>query len=289
MRTFPECLPCFLRQGAVQAQLVGADAVLTERLEQVTRLVMAKADLSQSPPELAHDLHEALRAVHGVADSFAAEKRQFNALALRLLPTLRRDVQRLADPLAGALRLAMAANLIDTGIHPGIDETQILAALEGAMLATDDGVDVLAFETAVAAAPRILYLADNTGEIVLDRLLLEFLPREKITVAVRGSAILNDALYEDAVTAGIDTLVPVISNGDDSPGTVLRRCSTEFRTAFDAADLIISKGQGNFETLFDTATHKNIIFLLTAKCPVVARMLNTTMGSRVLHCSWVKP
>jgi uncharacterized protein with ATP-grasp and redox domains len=127
---------------------------------------------------------------------------------------------------------------------------------------------------------RILYLADNAGEIVFDRLLIKALPMEKITVAVRGAPVINDATLEDAETAGIRGIVPVIVNGSDAPGTLVKECSDEFRRAFDHADLIVSKGQGNYETL--SGTTKAVFFLLTVKCPIIGADIGAPVGSLVI-------
>ena len=139
------------------------------------------------------------------------------------------------------------------------------------------------FSQAVFRADNILYLADNAGEIVFDRLLIELLPLEKITVAVRGFPTINDATMHDAETAGITKLVRVIDNGSDVPGTILDKCSEAFRYSFDRADLVISKGQGNYETLSEV--DKDIFFLLKVKCPIIAKKISCPVGSLVLRRS----
>ena len=131
-----------------------------------------------------------------------------------------------------------------------------------------------------ANAQDILYLADNAGEIVFDRLLIEQLPMQKITVVVKGFPIINDATMEDAVAAGLTEIVSVIDNGSDAPGTILEICSDAFVSRFEQADLIITKGQGNYETLSDI--DKNIYFILKAKCPVIASDLGCPIGQMVL-------
>jgi len=131
-------------------------------------------------------------------------------------------------------------------------------------------------KVAVERAKEILYLGDNTGEIVLDRLLIEQMPREKLTYVVRGHPILNDALMEDAQIAGLTDLVEVIDNGSDAPGTILETCSEAFRGRFEQADLVIAKGQGNFESLGDT--RRAVFFLLRPKCAVLARHLGCDLG-----------
>ena len=126
-------------------------------------------------------------------------------------------------------------------------------------------------------------LADNAGEIVFDRLLIEQLPIDRVTVAVRGYPVINDATLDDAETAGLTDIVDVISNGSDAPGTLLDDCSEAFRSRFEEADLIIAKGQGNYETLAQSP--RPIFFLLRVKCPVVARDLDYPVGSMVVHPS----
>ena len=137
------------------------------------------------------------------------------------------------------------------------------------------------FKKEGAAAESILYLADNAGEIVFDKILIEQLGPEKIKLAVKGGPVINDATIEDVEETGLTDLVRVISNGNDAPGTILGLCSEEFRHSFEEADLIIAKGQGNYESLSDF--DKNIFFLLKAKCPVVANHLGCEVGSTVLH------
>jgi uncharacterized protein with ATP-grasp and redox domains len=130
------------------------------------------------------------------------------------------------------------------------------------------------------AARSILYLADNAGEIVFDRLLIERLPAGRVTVVVRGAPVINDATRADAQVAGLDRIAEIIDNGSDAPGTVLEDCSAQFRERFESADVIIAKGQGNFETL--SAAGANICFLLKIKCPVLATHTGIELGTQAL-------
>ena len=136
------------------------------------------------------------------------------------------------------------------------------------------------FDNAVANAQRILYLTDNAGEIVFDRLLIEQLEPAQVTVAVRGRPIINDATLADARAVGLHELVEIIDNGSDAPGTLLDDCSQEFKRRFRAADLIIAKGQGNYETL--SQERRNIYFLFKAKCSVIAEHAGVALGTHVL-------
>ncbi len=274
-----ECIPCFLRQSLEAARFASSDVGVHEQvLRHVLRWV-AEMDLSQTPPVVAQAIHRRLRELTGVADPYRVPKNKFNRLAAEILPDLAQKVKTAPQPLLAAARMAIAANMIDMGAAAGLSEADVRAALLSAFSESLVG-DEREFEKAVAAARDILYLADNAGEIVVDRLLIEELGPTRVTLAVRGQAVLNDATRIDAREIKIDELVEVIDNGSDAPGTILDDCSLSFRKRFDEADLIIAKGQGNFETLSDVAG--NIFFLFKVKCPVIASHVGLATGSHVL-------
>jgi len=135
------------------------------------------------------------------------------------------------------------------------------------------------FKKACGQGQTILYLADNAGEIFFDRLLIEQLSGAKVTLAVRGAPVINDATRTDALAANLEDLVEIIDNGSDAPGTILNDCSAEFRRRFDEADMVIAKGQGNFESLSDEP--RDIFFLFRAKCPVISLHSGFSVGSYV--------
>ena len=201
-------------------------------------------------------------------------------MALEFCERFSQEVARADNKLEMAVRLAIAGNVIDLGVKSNLDESQVHEAIETCLTEPLDG-DIQHFAAAIAGATRILYLTDNAGEIVLDRLLIEQLPREKVTVAVKGAPVINDATRVDAETAGITGLVTVIDNGSDAPGTILEDCSDVFRRHFDEADLIIAKGQGNYETLREVP--RPLYFLLRVKCPVLACDLGCPLGRMVLR------
>ena len=129
-------------------------------------------------------------------------------------------------------------------------------------------------------AEDILYLADNAGEIVFDRLLIEEMPMDRVTLVVRGGPVINDATRADVEAAGLDSKVSVMDNGSDAPGTIPELCTPLFRDRLGQCDLVIAKGQGNYETLNDF--DKNMFFLLKVKCPVIARDADWAVGQMVL-------
>jgi uncharacterized protein with ATP-grasp and redox domains len=286
MRTCLDCIPCFFRQALDSVRLATDDAVVHERLLREVLRAVSEMDLRQAPPAMGQRIHRLIRGLTRQPDPYREVKHRFNRSALELLPKLKVRVAHSANPLEAALRLAIAGNTMDMGVNSHLDETHVHEAIEDALSAPLDG-DVGGFFEALSGAQRILYLADNAGEIVFDRLLLEQMPVEKVTVAVRGSPVINDVTIADTQAAGIPGLVEVIDNGSDAPGTILDDCSAEFRRRFDKADLIIAKGQGNYETLNDVP--KDIFFVLKAKCPVIARHLGCRVGSLILRRSPAAP
>lgn len=280
METFIECVPCLVRQTVDAIRVATDDQRLQERLLRGVLQTISEMDLNTSPPVMTQEIHRFIRERTSVKDPYRKEKSEFNRIALELYPGLKSMVKSSVDPLKTAVKLAIAANVIDLGVNSDLGEMDISRVLEEALDLPFCG-DVEAFRDSILGAERILYLMDNAGEIVFDRLLIEQLPAEKITACVRGFPILNDATRTDAEAVGLTKMVTVIDNGSDAPGTVLNDCSQTLRLHFEHADLVISKGQGNYETLSEV--RKNIYFLFKAKCPVVSRDIGCESGSLVLR------
>jgi len=281
MKTFLDCIPCFARQALDSARLATDDEKIHEQVVRETLRLAADLDMSQSPPAIGQKIHRSIRKLIGNNDPYHSVKEQFNNLALKLYPELEERVMESEDPFATAVRLAIAGNIIDFGVKTSLAESDVEKTIEQSLTSHFDDNQIYEFKDAVTKAKKILYLADNAGEIVLDRLLIEQLPVERVTVVVRGKPVINDATREDAKTAGLTNIVEVIDNGSDAPGTILETCSQAFRDRFKDADLIIAKGQGNYETLSDI--DKNIFFILKAKCPVIARDLGCEVGEMILQ------
>jgi damage-control phosphatase, subfamily I len=279
MNTCLDCLPCIFRQTLDAVRRVSDDPVLHEKVVRQVAEWIRGADLSESPPIMAQRLHRYLRGLTGIADPYAEAKARDNELALSLLPGLRERLAASEDPFTLAVRLAIAGNLIDLGPKSDLSADEVAESIRHVEQERFSG-DVAALRRRADSARSILYLADNAGEIVLDRLLIEALDPARVTVAVRGAPVINDATLDDARTAGLHELVTVISNGSDAPGTLLDECAPEFREHFDRADLVISKGQGNFETLSDAP--RDICFLFKVKCPVIAARVGLTLGTQAM-------
>jgi uncharacterized protein with ATP-grasp and redox domains len=261
------------------ARIATSDTAIHEQVLREVLLEAAEWDMSLPAPVMSQRVQRRLRALTGIADPYRGAKQRFNELALELLPELRARVETAADPLRAAVCVAIAGNVIDVGVGGNLCEADIKRSMSEILAAPFAG-DLDLFRAAISKTEKILYIADNTGEIVFDRLLIERLPAHRSTVAVRGAAVLNDATLADARVAGLYQVAEVIDNGSDAPGTILRECSTAFRERFESADVIIAKGQGNFETLADGPG--NIFFLLKIKCPVVAAHTGLGIGTYAL-------
>jgi len=280
MKTYFDCIPCAVRQVLDAVRMITDDEEVHGKVLRESLGMWQTMDLRQSPPAMAQKIHRFLREITGVADPYYEVKQRYNRLALEMVGELTKTVEQSADPFETAVRLAIAGNIIDFGVNSTIEESHVEDTIRQSLTDPLDTQAVEQLKEAAAQAKDILYLGDNAGEIVFDRMLIEQMPREKVTFVVRGGPILNDALAEDAEMVGLTGMVEVIDNGFDAPGTILERSSEDFRRRFDEADLVIAKGQGNFESLNDA--ERSIFFLLRPKCTVLARHLGCGIGRLVV-------
>jgi len=281
MKTHIECFPCFLRQTVIALkQLYGLQENQQEIFHDVLS-IMQKTDMDKPPAYTTTFIHRAIRDRLGL-DPFKKIKHAYNAIAMELYPGLKEKVSSSHDPLWTASRLAIAGNIIDFGIFTSID---INASVANALKETIAVDDYESFRKVISETDTVLYLLDNSGEIVFDKLLIEELVRlgKKVKAVVKGSPVLNDVTMEDALQIKLTELCEVVDNGSDAIGTILEWTSPEFQTHFQDSDLIISKGQGNFETI--TGTEKRTYFLFQAKCDVVSKDLGLSPGSMLLKKS----
>jgi len=279
MKTSLDCFPCFVRQALSAARMVSADPAVHERIVRDVLLWVGEMTLDEPPPVLAQRIHRRLREILGMVDPYRDAKDQQNRMAMGILPELKAEIEAAQNPLAMAVRIAIAGNVIDMGVYSNMSESSVRESVTQALAKPFVG-DRSGFRKTVLDAKRILYLTDNAGEIAFDRLLIEQLSPTRVTVAVRGDPVINDATMADARAVGLHEIVEIVDNGSDAPGTLLDDCSQEFRRRFTEADLILAKGQGNFETLSDTPG--NIIFLFMVKCPVIAAHAGVPIGTHVL-------
>ncbi len=276
MQTYLDCYPCLLRQALSAARRAGASEDQQHRILLNTMEELSAFPPGSTPPQLAYRIHHQVQQLTNNIDPYRDDKAQATQQALALYPELKKKVSEASDPLEMAVRIAIAGNIIDLGVADSYDlETTLKRVLTQAFAIND----LAALRSALAQSESVLYLADNAGETVFDRVLIESIDLP-VTYVVKASPIINDATYEDAVAAGIDQVAEIIDNGSNAPGTLLDQCSDVFRKHFTQAGLIIAKGQANYESLSDTSAP--IFFLLQAKCNVIARDLGIAEGGTVL-------
>lgn len=276
MKTYLDCFPCFLRQALEAARMAGADEERQRLILDRTMALLQDASLESKPPEIGDGVHRIVRQLTGDDDPYAAVKAESTREALRLYPRLKALVAEDGDRLERAIRIAIAGNVIDFATGADFDIKEGLERILNQPFAIND---IAAFRKALSEARSVLYLGDNAGETVFDRVLIEALD-VPVIYAVKGGPIINDATVDDALAAGLDEVAEVVSTGSDAPGTILSRCSAEFRALYERAELVIAKGQANYETLSEE--RGRLFFLLKVKCPVIARDIGAPVGSIVL-------
>jgi len=281
MNVHLDCFPCFLRQALIALRLGTKDETVKEHVLKSVLDDIKRSDTSKPPAYTTTFIHRTVRQLLG-RDPFRDIKSEYNQIALGLYPSLKTLIRESPDPLWTGTRLAIAGNVIDFGIFTSIDIEGTIKRSLDSQLAVDDYSD---FRNAVRESDEILYIADNAGEIVFDRLLVEELISfgKNVIVAVKGAPVINDATAEDAIESNLVQACNVIDNGSDAVGTILQWTSSEFKEIFKNTQLVISKGQGNFETLF--GSRENMFFLFQAKCHVVSRELGLPIGSMLLEKS----
>ncbi len=280
MKIRPACLPCLIHNALDVARLGTPDGAIQLNILQRVMAWMAEADPNFPPPLAAGFIQETVRKLTGVADPYCSLKEEYTAMALELYPGLAVLKDKALDRFDAGVRLAIAGNIIDFGLASTLDREKLMTTIAHAMETPVKG-RISDLKRAVAAAEHILWIGDNAGEIVFDKLLLEELDCKKVVFAVRGAPVQNDATMADAVASGLTSMVRVIDSGAAIPGILIEYCSKAFCEEYNRADLIISKGQGNFETL----DHRDprIFFLFKAKCPVVAACGDWDLGDVVVQ------
>lgn len=279
MRARVECIPCYLRQAISAMNKAG----VTNEEQQVKVLyglmkVIPTFDISTTSAENSTYVLQYVSKTLGIRDPFLKAKKEANQLAMAMIEGVRERIARSESPLFTAIRAAVAGNIVDLGI---MDSYDLDGTLEDAFRSDFAICDLEEFEELIKRGGEVLYIGDNTGEIVFDRLLVEELRKRglSVTFAVKGEPILNDATMEDAIEVGMDKVARVISNGNGFLGTMLNHCSKEFLKALEEAHIVIAKGQANYESLEGTAiAGDKTFFLLKMKCPLVAE---TVPGTKV--------
>jgi damage-control phosphatase, subfamily I len=292
MKFQPQCIDCSKKQAeriygiGVAAQGKPRDPSVQQRLLKKVEVGLAVMDCSLSPAELSLFAIRAAAEASGCSDPFSEIKKATNQQALLLLSSLRSKVRDAPDPVLTACQLSACGNIIDLGIQESFDiHRTIETVLQDGFAIDESSLFIKEIEAiTLSGDASLLYLCDNAGEIVFDRLfietLLEAYPGLQITAVVRKYPVLNDATMDDAIEVGLTDVVPVIDNGSDGLGTMLSTISKNCRDLFENSDIVLAKGQANFETLSDET--KSIYFVLQAKCEVIAEALGVRLYDAVM-------
>ncbi len=276
MRLDTNCIPCNINQAIRISDMLKLDASTREAMMRELLTSLATVDYAKCNPEVMASTWDIIVRHTGNPDPYKEIKIRYNQELAALLPELTFMVEQSADPFETALKIAIAGNLVDFAAqHPFSLEQLKMQMIE--IEQTPFGADHSAqLRARLAAAHTLLYLGDNCGEIVMDKLFIQVLKRMnpdiKAQFGVRGKAIVDDVTVEDAVQVGMSDVADILPNGDNSLGTVLPRTSHAFQAAYAKADVVIAKGQGNYESLSESGK-PGVFHLFLAKCEPVARSL----------------
>lgn len=276
MRIFPECYCCLMQQAVSAMNSGGVDQ--RTQIDTIKKVLhtLEKGDDSLTPANLAGQTNQVIREIVGINDLYQEIKRKSHLIAEEYLEDLIDLSNEGNDKLEQGLKISAAGNIIDV-VHVNDYDLweEVITTVNQELL----GGGVEAFRQRIDESPYLLYLADNVGETIFDRVFIDTL-NIPVIYAVKGGPILNDATLEDALAAGIDQTAEIVETGSRSPGTILNQCSEEFKNLFEKSDVILAKGQANYETLDDKGD--KIFFLLRVKCPVLSREINTPLDTLVM-------
>lgn len=271
MRIHDKCLPCVVNQVIKVADITGIDN--KEELLREAFTYLSKMDFGTTTPEIIGEIFDMIKRYTNNPDPYKEIRNYYNALFLKLLPEFERKLEQTENPFQSAIRYAIVGNIIDFNpVHNTLleDIYDYFEKAEELELEIDDS---LALMEDVLNAKNVLYLGDNCGEICMDKILLkkikELNRNVNLSFGVRGKPVVNDSIAEDAYFVGIDEYAEIVENGDGSLGTVLNRTSPEFKAVYKKADVVIAKGQANYECLSEE--RKTVYFLLMTKCDVIAK------------------
>ena len=276
MKTYLDCLPCFINQALRAGRIATNDEKKIKKLLDEIGKLIEKIPLENTPPETGAIIYKKVSEITNNFDPYKKIKEKNIKHAMQLYPELKFVVKESNDNLLTAIRLAVAGNVIDLGVDK---EFNIVEDIETILHQEFAVFHYELFKQELETAKEILYIGDNAGEAVFDKILIEEL-NKKVTFAVREIPVINDITLKEAKQIGIDKIAKVISSGSIAPGTILKNCNKKFLEIFNNADMVISKGQGNYEGLSDV--NRSIFFLLKAKCPVIANNLGVKENDIIL-------
>ena len=289
MKTYLECIPCFFKQALLVSQETGCCVEKQKIIMDKVSELIPKFSLENTPPEMSGEIQRVIKNISGITDPYDDIKRVSRARVRKVIPAVTQLIENSDDPLLAAVKFAIAANIIDYGANGNLDQDSELIQLlrtevSGFEIDHGDFFNYEAFKIKLQSSKEILYIGDNVGEHFFDKLLMKAMtevnPSIHITYATRDIPVLNDITVSDAIDAKIDDYADIISSGSHLPGTVIKLCNDDFISRYNSADMIISKGQGNFETLSDESGP--LFLLLMVKCPAIAKHTNCKLKDLLL-------
>lgn len=276
-----DCLPCLLKQSLDAVRKTTNDERVHKKVVLKTAELLSKYKEFECSPALCREIHNIVKQETGNSDPYFEIKQKDLAAAKRLYTSLNEFLSKKEDTLYWALKVGATGNNLDSAVYSNVDIKKCVGEeleKEFALCNTE------AFKEKLKTAKSMLIIGDNTGETVFDKVMIEHLPKNlKVFYAVRNSPVINDVTEKEAIDSGLHKVATIISSGCNSPAAILSECSDEFLKIFNSADIIISKGQGNFEALSEEKG--NLFFLLKAKCSAIAKKIGVPLGSYIFKKS----
>jgi len=265
-----------MSQALRAGRMATNDEVKIKKLLDNVGAMMKDIRLESIPPETGDAIYKEVSKITGVADPYKKVKESNIQEALSLYPELKEIIRKSDNKLLTAIRIAIAGNVIDLGVDKEFNIVEDVKEI----LQQEFGIfDFEEFKEHLEKANKILYIGDNAGESVFDKILIEELGKPA-TYVVRDIPVINDVTFQDAVDSGIDEVAEIISSGSSAPAVILELCNENFLEKFSVSDMVISKGQGNYEGLSNV--DRSLFFLLKAKCHVIANDLNVKENDIIL-------
>ncbi|MHB1253028.1 MAG: damage-control phosphatase ARMT1 family protein [Candidatus Humimicrobiaceae bacterium] len=284
MKVQIDCVPCQVKQSLATAKKLTTDESIISRTLKEALDIASKFESHENVFSLYYEMQESVKKINPDGDPYKEFKKEFNEICLKIAPELKKNAYSSSDVFTSGLKITLAGNAIDVMQGNLLNEDYLRESINKSLLQDINSDNIELLKQNIADAGKILFIGDNAGEIVFDKVFIEIIKDtvlhdlgiDKITYSVRGGPTLNDSTLDDAIMIGLDKLVKIVTTGIDLPAAYLPLCSKEFRKEYDNSDLIISKGQGNYEALFDEK--KNIFFLLKLKCETFLKFFNGRHG-----------
>jgi len=276
MKTYLDCIPCFMQQALRAGRMATDDDKKIKEILDKTGQMVKTISLQSTPAETGMKVYAIVTELTGVKDPYKKIKQKHLEETKSIFPELEKIVENSNDKLLTAIKIAVAGNIIDLGVNKSFN---ILTDVKNILNQEFAIFDYEAFKKQLNTTKEILYIGDNVGESVFDKILIKAL-KKPVKYAVRAAPIINDVTMEDAIASGLDKVTELINSGCKSPGVILEQSTPEFFDIYNNSGMVISKGQGNYEGLSNC--NRQVFFLLKAKCPVISQHIGVEEGSIIL-------